>query len=283
MAATNPISSTTAPTGALLQVVNGVLTQETCDVYCKGLYALKQADVPFLVGGAYAFGRYTGIERHTKDLDIFVRPEDVDRAFTVLRRAGFRTQLTFPHWLGKAFRGEDFIDVIFSAGNGVARVDDEWFEHAVDGLVFGIPVKLCPVEEMIWSKAFVQERERFDGADIAHLLRSCARNLDWHRLLRRFGDNWRVLFSHLVMFGFIYPAERTTIPARVLRQLTDRLHTESARPPSEDDLCRGTLVSRAQYLVDVDQWHYRDGRLQPNGNMSQQDIDTWTAAIDTGN
>ena len=93
--------------------------------------------------------------------------------------------------LGKGYRGEDFVDVIFSSGNGVARVDEEWFERAVAEEVLGYPTRLIPAEEMIWSKAFVQERERFDGADIAHLIRSRGEGLDWERLLRRFGRHWR--------------------------------------------------------------------------------------------
>ena len=41
-------------------------------------------------------------------------------------------------------------------------MDAEWFAHARDGEVLGLPVKLCPPEEeLIRSKAFVQERERF--------------------------------------------------------------------------------------------------------------------------
>jgi hypothetical protein len=59
------------------------------------------------------------------------------------------------------------------------------------------------VEETIWSKAFVMERERYDGADIAHLLRASAERLDWHRLLERFDAHWPVLLSHLILFGFI--------------------------------------------------------------------------------
>ena len=47
-----------------------------------------------------------------------------------------------------------------------------------------MPVKLAPAEEMIWSKAFIMERERYDGADVAHLLHACARRMDWQRLLR---------------------------------------------------------------------------------------------------
>jgi hypothetical protein len=45
---------------------------------------------------------------------------------------------------------------------------------------------------MIWSKAFVMERERFDGADVAHLLRSMGPRLDWDRILRRFDRYWEV-------------------------------------------------------------------------------------------
>src|SRR5688572_18385319 len=133
---------------------------------------LLAAKLPFLVGGAYSFERYTGISRHTKDFDIFVRRQDCSRALETLATLGCTTDLTFEHWLGKAFRGDDFIDVIFSSGNGIATVDDRWFEHAVDETVLGIPVKLCPAEESIWSKAFIMERERFDGADVAHLIRA---------------------------------------------------------------------------------------------------------------
>ena len=82
--------------------------------------------------------------------------------------------MAFHHWLAKAHHGDKFIDVIFNSGNGVAEVDDEWFAHAVDEEVLGAPVKLVPAEEMIWSKAMIMERERYDGADVAHLLRHCS-------------------------------------------------------------------------------------------------------------
>src|SRR5262249_30892737 len=152
----------------------------------------------------YAYARYTGVVRHTKDFDLFLRPEDSERALTALTRAGYQTELTFPHWLGKAHRGNDFVDLIYSSGNGLARVDERWFEHAVEGEVLGVPAKLAPAEEILWSKAFIMERERFDGADVAHLLLCCAQNLDWDRLLARFGPHWRVLLTHLLLFGYVY-------------------------------------------------------------------------------
>ncbi|HEY7060581.1 MAG TPA: nucleotidyltransferase family protein [Chloroflexota bacterium] len=253
----------------------------TREFYCQAIRTLLAADVQFLVGGAYAFERYTGIARHTKDFDIFVRPEDVDRTLKVFAAAGYHTERSFPHWLAKAFCGGDFIDVIFASGNGITRVDDDWFAHAVDAEVLGMPLKLTPPEEMIWSKAFILERERFDGADVAHVLRAQAEALDWPRLLDRFGDNWRVLLMHLTLFGFIYPCERDKIPRQVMDALLGRLRDELATPPAAERICQGTLVSREQYLVDVERWGYDDARLRPRGNMTRRDVDHWTAAIDS--
>jgi len=255
------------------------LPQETLDFYRRSMTTLDDAGVPFLVGGAYAFERYTGIARHTKDFDIFVHPRDVDRVLSSLAADGCETDVPFPHWLGKARCGENFVDVIFSSGNGVAAVDDDWFRHSVEARVFEHPVRLIPPEEMIWSKAFIMERERFDGADVTHILRASAERIDWPRLVARFGDYWRVLMTHLVMFGFIYPGERHRIPPGVLSELSTRLQRELGAPESDERVCRGTILSRAQYLVDVERWGYADPRLAPHGNMTEREAEIWTAGI----
>lgn len=132
---------------------------------------------------------------------------------------------------------------------------------------------------MIWSKAYVQERERYDEADIAHLIRSRGEAIDWTRLLRRFGDHWRVLFGHLILFGFIYPAERGKIPAWIVEDLSRRLGEEAGEAAADEQFCFGTLLSREQYLVDIGKWGYRDARLAPTGKMSPEEVAHWTAAI----
>jgi len=247
--------------------------------YTGALDVLIGSGIPFLVGGAYALACYTGIARDTKDLDVFVHPRQAERVLEVFAAAGYRTELTFPHWLGKVHSGDEVVDVIYSSGNGFAEVDDAWFAHAVPGAVLGRPVRLSPAEEMIWSKAFIMERERYDGADIAHVLRARGRDLDWTRLVRRFGAHWRVLLGHLVLFGFVYPGERDCIPTSVIRELLRRLEVEMNRPAPRGQVCAGTLLSRAQYLVDVERWGYEDVR-RVNGIMSDEAIATWTAAID---
>jgi len=244
--------------------------------YACALEALGESGVPFLVGGAVAVAAYCGIRRNTKDLDLFVREPDAARTLDVLERVGFHTEATFPHWLSKAYAEGHFIDVIFSSGNGEVPVDAEWFENAVPADVFGVPVAICPVEETIWSKAFVMERERFDGADVAHLLLACGSTLDWRRLLRRFGGHSRVLFAHLVLFGYVFPGETERIPRWVLDELTARVETEVC---ADARMCRGTLLSREQYLPDLTRG-WRDARLPPSGSMSTEAIALWTDAIE---
>jgi hypothetical protein len=124
------------------------------------------------------------------------------------------------------------------------------------------------------------ERERYDGADVAHILRTCAESLNWERVIQRFDPHWQLLLSYLVLFGFIYPSERHRIPARVMTELHGRLQQELNSPPSEDRVCRGTLTSRAQYLLDIGRYGYEDARLIPRGNMSPEDAVYWTWAIE---
>ena len=258
-----------------------ILSEATRAFYLRTLAILNGAGVPYLLGGAYSLAHFAGIERHTKDLDIFVRPSDRDRTLDVLKEAGYRTEIPFPHWLGKAHQadGDDFIDVIYRSGNGVAEVDDDWFAHAVEGTALGVPARLCPAEEIVWSKAYVMERERFDGADIAHLLLARGRELDWDRLLRRFGAHWRVLLAHLTLFGFTFPRERDAIPARVMKELARRLDAEADAPAPDDPACQGTLLSRSQYLVDLGRG-YQDARVRPRGAMTAEDVEIWTAGIE---
>jgi hypothetical protein len=248
--------------------------------YVQVLQTLAAEQIPCMVGGAYAFAHYTGIRRPTKDLDVFVRQSDWERLSAAAARAGHRAELTFPHWLGKVHDGggAGFVDVIFNAGNGLSPVEDSWFDHAVPAHVLGQPALLTPVEETLWTKAFIMERERYDGADVVHLVHACAARIDWQRLLMRFGEHWRVLLSHLVLFGFIYPGERDRVPRWLMNELAQRLAEETRGEAPRTDHCAGTLLSREQYLPDVAQRGYHDARLS-DGSMTEDDVATWTAAI----
>lgn len=247
--------------------------------YLRTLEILDAAQIPYCVAGAYALAAYTGIVRHTKDLDVFLRRDDLPRARRAFEAAGFRTEATHPHWLAKMFADDAapdaFVDLIFRAASGIWEVDADWVNHAVLGDVVGRKAPLVPAEELIWSKAMVMERDRFDGADIAHVIEARGKALDWERLLRRARGHEGILLGHLAFYRYIYPCFADNVPDRVLDQLFRRVREFA--PPGER-VCRGTLVSWDQYLTDIRERGLRDGRLAPWGNLTPREIEQWTDA-----
>jgi len=227
--------------------------------YRRTVQLLNSAGIPYLIGGAFALDFHVGTDRKTKDLDVFVRPRDAQAVLDELARGGYETEMTDSTWLGKAFCGADFVDVIFAFGNGIAHIDDGWFEHAQTGELWGQPVLFVPLEENLWSKGFVMDRDRYDGADIAHIVRHSAERLDWDRLLARFGEDWRVLLSHLILIGYVYPGERTRIPERIMQELLRRLDAEIATS-GDPTLCFGRFFSRSEYAHDLQQLGLADAR-----------------------
>lgn len=55
----------------------------------RSVAALQEANVPFLIGGAYVVEVYAGVSPRTKDFDLYVRPHHVDTALDALARAGY--------------------------------------------------------------------------------------------------------------------------------------------------------------------------------------------------
>jgi hypothetical protein len=63
-----------------------------------------------------------------------------------------------------------------------------------------------------------------------------------------------------------------------MEELSSRLRSE-AKTAGPERLCRGTLLSREQYLVDVQDWGLRDARLEERVQMDKKDIGDWTDVI----
>ena len=93
-----------------------------------------------------------------------------------------------------------------------------------------------------------------------HLLHACGESLDWERLLRRFDRYWEVLFSHLLLFHFAYPASRSAVPEWVVRELVHRTEENLAAGDHPVPLCRGNLISRVQYQHDLEELGLENGR-----------------------
>ena len=169
-----PISSSTPP----------AFTAEQRAVFTDVLNLLSAHKIPFAISGAFALHQHTGIWRDTKDLDVFLVDDQVLTALAALRAAGFETEICDPVWLCKARRGQYFVDLITGMSNAVVIVQNDWIERASHADIFGMQVKVLAAEELIASKLFVTRRERFDGADVVHVIHGTAGKLDWSRILQ---------------------------------------------------------------------------------------------------
>lgn len=238
------------------------IPDEEREVYRRALQALNEAEVPYVVAGAYAIYEHTGIYRQTKDLDLFVEPTAVIPAARALRGAGFTMRLEDLHWLAKAVSGERFVDLIYGMGNGVAVIDDQWLMHSRPGVLAAQPVRIAPAEELIWHRLFIGERHRHDVADILHLILCVGDILDWERLVGRVGPHWPLLLAQLQTFSYVYPGYRTHVPVWVKEQLIEQARAEVGRGDEEADVTRGTLISRFSFAIDVREWGFYDPRVE---------------------
>ena len=226
--------------------------------YAESLRLLAESGIPFLLSGTYAVTAHTGIARPTKDLDVFCKAGDYPKILAYFQARGYRTDVEDERWIGKIWHGDHFFDVIFAMSNGVAPITDAWFEGQDTVEVYGAVAKITPPAELIVSKVFIQDRYRYDGADVAHVIYRAHDRIDWKRLLAYLEPYWEVLFAHLLNFRFIYPTERDMVPRWLMEELTARLGAQVILPPARVKVCRGRLFSPRDYVTDITEWGFAD-------------------------
>jgi hypothetical protein len=226
--------------------------------YREALEGLNETGVQYMLGGAFALFHHTGIYRDTKDLDVFCRSGDYPKILKYFSARGYHTELTDVRWLAKIYKGEYFIDVIFDTVNNICTVDDSWFNNAPQGEFAGMPVLFLSAEELIWCKIYVQNRERFDGADVNHIILKTGKNLEWKRILGRLEQHWHLLLAQILMFQFVYPSDfAEIIPKWLFDELIRRAQEQYDLPSSIAKICRGPIIDQTQYHVDIKEWDYK--------------------------
>ena len=100
-------------------------------------------------------------------------------------------------------------------------------------------------------------RERFDGADIAHIVYASQGNLDWDRIFALVNEHWEILLFALVLYRYIYPVCSHYVPAWVWQRLLDGFSGELANPNPAAQF-RGSLVDDKMFAIDVKDWGMED-------------------------
>jgi hypothetical protein len=246
-----------------------VLPEEAVGLYRDVLLAMNEHGIPYAVAGAFALQKYTGIWRMTKDLDLFVKASDVPAALDHLCKQGFRCETLDPVWLSKAHRGEYFVDLISGMSNATIVVDDSWMKRTQPAIIAGVQSQIISAEDLIGSKLFVLRRERFDGADIAHIIYRTKGHLEWERILELACEHWEIVLFALVLFRYVYPAHTDYIPATLWQDLLSR-YMHLVQHPDPNAPFRGSLVDENIFSIDVKDWGLEDLQSEHRSRQLQK-------------
>lgn len=228
--------------------------------YKEAIVILKESNIPFMLGGAFALNVHTGVHRDTKDLDVFCHPKSFHKILKLFSQNGYETELTDIRWLAKIRKGDYFVDIIFNTVNNICTVDETWFEHATKSTYFDEELYFLSAEDLIWCKLYVQSRERYDGADVNHIILKKGKELDWARLLARMDnhEHWHLLLAQLILFQFVYPSEfQEIIPEEFFKKLLKRASNQYTLPSTVVNVCRGPIIDQSSYSIDVKDWNYK--------------------------
>ncbi len=142
----------------------------------KSAAALRGAGVPFLVGGSLASWARGGPEtRH--DLDLMIKPEDVEKALAALTEVGMRADDPPEEWLVKAWDGDVLVDLIFSPKG--LTIDDEVIERGEEMSVLSMQMRVMAIEDVLITKlmAIDEHHIRFEG--LLPIARALREQIDW--------------------------------------------------------------------------------------------------------
>lgn len=204
-------------------------------IFRPALQAVSALRVPFAIGGGLAISLYTGQWRNSKDIDLYVLPQDRDAVIGAVLGTGlsdyFDQQPYDRSWIFRSARDGVIVDVMWALANGEGQVEPVWLARGSCADVCGETLRLLAPEEMFWSKVHVVQRDRCDWPDLMNLLYTTGAHFDWGRVLQRMAGHEGLLAAILSLFAWIAPGRARRLPDWLWR----RLHLEV--PPGGADRC----------------------------------------------
>jgi hypothetical protein len=179
------------------------------DALKKSAAALRGAGVEFLLGGSLASWARGGPEtRH--DLDLVIKPTDVEAATEALRRAGLRPEDPPEEWLVKAWDGTTLVDLIHHP-KGIP-VDDALIERGEVMSVLGMEMRVMALEDVLVTKLMALSEHSLRYESLLAISRALREQVDWADVRARTSDSpfARAFFVMLEGLGVLAEAKPTT-------------------------------------------------------------------------
>ena len=144
--------------------------------------ALRRAEIPFLLGGSLAGWARGGPEtRH--DLDLMIRPQDVERALDALREEGMKPERPPEDWLVKAWDGDTLVDLIFWPKG--MPIDDDVIARGEDLSVLGMEIRVMALEDVMVTKLMALTEHTLRYERLLQIARALREQIDWRDVRER--------------------------------------------------------------------------------------------------
>ncbi|HEY0517529.1 MAG TPA: nucleotidyltransferase [Solirubrobacteraceae bacterium] len=175
--------------------------------------ALRDADVPFMLGGSIGCWARGG-PRSQNDLDLMLAHEDVERALEVLVAAGMRAEHPPEDWLAKVFDGEVMVDLIHEP-LGIGSVTREMIDSAERLSVVAIDMPVMSLEDIIVAKLLAINEQRLDYGPPLEIARALRERVNWPEVRERSGSSpyARAFFALLTELEIVAPEQSGPEPA----------------------------------------------------------------------
>lgn len=227
-----------------------MISGEQWGIYQAVLREARKRNLPFMLGGGFAWSIYTGNWRNTKDMDLFVLPGDRQQFIDLVTGCGLQDYyVKLPYdrrWIYRSYRGDTIVDVIWAMANQRAEVDAVWLERAPRLDFQGERVCVIPAEEMIWDKLYIVQRERCDWPDVINLLYATGPKLDWNHLIKRMDEDLPLLKGVLSVFCWLASSRALEFP----KWIWDALSLPAPRFESADmERFRADLLDSRPWLM----------------------------------
>jgi putative nucleotidyltransferase-like protein len=181
--------------------------------------ALREAEIPFLLGGSLASWARGGPEtRH--DLDLIIKPKDAEAALEALEQAGMRPERPPEDWLLKAYDGDTLVDLIYCPKG--LPVDDELIARGEELSVLGMDIRVMALEDVMATKlmALTEHSLRYEG--LLQISRALREQIDWPAVRLRTQESpfARAFFVLLEGLDIVGPETAHTAPQTRIRVVT---------------------------------------------------------------
>jgi hypothetical protein len=118
-------------------------------------------------------------------------------------------------WIYRGWNDNLILDLIWSLPNHRLDVDEGFLTRGKLIHIYDTELRLLPIEELMWSKIYVMQRERCDWPDLFNIMNYSSQEIDYGYLIDRMGQDAALFGGVLSAYRWLCPLKAQELPSFV--------------------------------------------------------------------